>query len=78
MSLAVSARFARALVEIALDPKNGLDPVGVAEQLSSFDVAIRESSELHTVLLLPAIPPAKKTRLPTVTTATPPLILLNE
>lgn len=60
MSLAVATRYARALVEIAVDPRNQLDPSKVVESLEAFEGAIRTSSDLHNVLESPAVPATRK------------------
>jgi len=60
MSLAVAARYARALVDIAVDPKNQLDPAKVLECLEAFEGAVQSSEELRNILESPAVPAARK------------------
>lgn len=60
MSLAVATRYARALVEIAVDPKNRLDPAKVLECLEAFESALHSSGDLRNILESPAVPAARK------------------
>ena len=60
MALAVASRYARALADLALAPARGLDPEIVAGELAVFEQALVGSTELHNVLLSPAVAPARK------------------
>ncbi len=60
MSIAVASRYAHALVDIAVDPKSGLDPAGVVMNLQDFESAIQSSPDLRNVLESPAVPAARK------------------
>lgn len=60
MSLAVATRYARALVEIAVDPKNHIDPAQVVDTLGAFEQAIHTHADLRNVLESPAVPGARK------------------
>lgn len=60
MSLAVANQYAKALLEAALAPNSGLDPQVALDQVMSFNAAVRESKELHELLLTPAVSHVKK------------------
>ncbi|MDX2151442.1 MAG: ATP synthase F1 subunit delta [Bryobacteraceae bacterium] len=60
MSTAIASRYARALVDIALDPKNALDAGAAATQLIAFEETLDASHELQTVLESPAVKGSKK------------------
>ncbi|HBY62294.1 MAG TPA: ATP synthase F1 subunit delta [Solibacterales bacterium] len=60
MSTALASRYARALVDIVLDPKNGVDPHAAAGQLIEFEETLRESHDLRTALESPAVAGSKK------------------
>jgi len=60
MSLAIANRYARALVDVVLDPSMGVDPQKAAEQLRAMEELVADSPELRSVLLSPAVPPARK------------------
>lgn len=56
----VSARYAKALVDVVLAPGSGVDPDASVAQVKSFAATFRESPALRNVFLSPAISPAKK------------------
>lgn len=56
----VASRYARALADIAFDPKSQVDPDQLAAEVSSFNATISSSPELRTVLASPAVAAAKK------------------
>jgi F-type H+-transporting ATPase subunit delta len=60
MSLAAATRYARALADLALDPKSGLAPDLAVAQLDSFQQLLDASAELRNVLATPAVSAAKK------------------
>ncbi len=60
MPLAVATRYAKALVEVVVKPDSGLDTQQAVAQLRSFEAAVRESAELRTVLLSPAVQASRK------------------
>lgn len=60
MPQAVATRYARALADSVLDPKNQIDPQGALAELRSFSGMLAESPELKNVLLSPAVTPARK------------------
>ena len=62
MSAAVASRYARALVDVLVDPKStsGTTPELALEQLKEFSKMLDGSSELSAVLLTPAVSPARK------------------
>lgn len=60
MAAAVASRYARALADLAFDPRKGLDPQAVLAGLARFDAALSESAELRGALLTPAVPAARK------------------
>jgi F-type H+-transporting ATPase subunit delta len=60
MSLAAANRYARALADIALDPKSGLAADAAVAQLDAFQQVLDASAELRNVLATPAVSPAKK------------------
>jgi F-type H+-transporting ATPase subunit delta len=60
MSLAVANRYARALVDVVLDPSSGLDPWQVAGQLEAMENLVAGSPDLRGILLSPAVPPPRK------------------
>lgn len=60
MAMATASRYARALADLAFDPKRGADPQGVAGELSTFAEALEASSDLRSVLISPAVAPASK------------------
>ena len=60
MALAVASRYARALVDAATARGAELEPRQVSEQLRDFADALRSATELHHILLSPAVPPARK------------------
>jgi F-type H+-transporting ATPase subunit delta len=55
MSLAVANQYAKALLEAASSPGSAVDPEQALDQLASFAALMRESAELRTVLLSPAV-----------------------
>ncbi len=60
MSIAVATRYAQALVDIAVDPKNQLDATLVVGNLKDFEAAIASSPDFQNVLESPAVPNARK------------------
>ncbi len=62
MSAAVASRYARALVDVLVDPKStaGTTPELALDQLKEFSKMLDGSSELSAVLLTPAVSPARK------------------
>jgi len=56
----VASRYARALADIAFDPKSQIDPDQLAAEVSGFNAAMAISPELRTVLVSPAIALTKK------------------
>jgi F-type H+-transporting ATPase subunit delta len=60
MALAAASRYARALADLVLAPARALDPETVAGELVTFEQALAGSVGLHSVLLSPAVPPARK------------------
>lgn len=59
ISLAAT-RYAHALAEVVLDRNSGLNPKDVVEQLRRIEDLVKQSGELHHVLMSPAVPSAKK------------------
>jgi len=57
---ALASRYASALLDVAADPKFGVDPHQVAADLQSFAEVFRGSPELRNALNSPAVPPARK------------------
>jgi F-type H+-transporting ATPase subunit delta len=57
---ALASRYARALVDVATDPKSGADPHRILEELRSFDSVYAGSAELRNALTSPSVPPARK------------------
>ena len=57
---AVAYRYAQALADAVLAPGAGLDPREAARQLRSFGELVKQSTELKTVLLSPAVANSKK------------------
>ena len=62
MAAAVASRYARALVDVISDPKSAgaLTPESALAQLREFKAMIASSNELSSVLLSPAVAPARK------------------
>ncbi|MEO8024899.1 MAG: ATP synthase F1 subunit delta [Bryobacteraceae bacterium] len=56
----VSARYAKALVDVVMKPGSGVDPDASVAQIKSFAETLAGSSALRNVFLSPAISPAKK------------------
>jgi F-type H+-transporting ATPase subunit delta len=57
---ALASRYANALVDVATDPKLGVDPRKLLAELRSFQEVLAESAELRNALTSPAVPPARK------------------
>jgi F-type H+-transporting ATPase subunit delta len=57
---ALASRYARALVDVATEPKAGVDPRQVLEQLRAFVEVYAGSAELRNALTTPSVPPARK------------------
>lgn len=62
MSLAVSNRYANALVDVVIGPKGDVQPEQVVEQLQALEVAMQSSPDLRNVLLSPAVTLAQKNK----------------
>jgi F-type H+-transporting ATPase subunit delta len=60
MAMATASRYARALADLAFDPKQGVNPESVAGELALFAEALDASSDLRSVLISPAVAPARK------------------
>ena len=60
MASALANRYARALVEVVTKQGAAGTPEAVIGQLAAFQDVFRGSAELRSVLLSPAVPPAKK------------------
>lgn len=60
MPLAVAKRYAQALGEAVTRPGAGLEPEPILEHLQDFQSLVQANPELKTVLISPAVPPAKK------------------
>lgn len=60
MSLAVAKQYAQALADLVFAPGSALSPEEVAGQLRAVEELARESAELRTILLSPAVAPARK------------------
>jgi F-type H+-transporting ATPase subunit delta len=60
MPQAVATRYARALADSALDPKNRLDPKQALGELGVFEQMMKESPDLRNVLLSPAVQSTRK------------------
>lgn len=59
--LSVAAtRYAKALVDVVMEPGSGLDPRVALDQLKSVAQLIADSPELKAALLSPAVSPARK------------------
>lgn len=56
----VATRYAKALVDVVLEPGSGLDPAVVLTQLKSIAEMIAGSQDLRTALLSPAVSPPRK------------------
>jgi len=56
MALAISNRYAKALVDIVMDPKSGLSPQDALQQLSAFSGLMLSSPALRGALISPAVP----------------------
>lgn len=60
MPQAVATRYARALADAALDPKNRLDAKQALNELTVFEGMMKESADLRNILLSPAVQGSKK------------------
>lgn len=60
MSLAVAKQYAQALADLVFAPNSGTTAGQVADQLRAVEELTRSSAELRTILLSPAVPPARK------------------
>jgi F-type H+-transporting ATPase subunit delta len=60
MALAAASRYARALADLALDPARKVDPESVAVELGLLVETLAASPELRSVLVSPAVAPARK------------------
>jgi len=59
-SPAVVSRYARALVDVVLDPKSQVDPSQIAAQLRAFAAMLAASAELRHALASPAVATGRK------------------
>ncbi len=57
---AATARYARALAEVVLDPKSGMDALDVVKQIRSIEGLLEQSTDLRHALYSPAVPKPKK------------------
>ena len=60
MPHAVASRYAQALADAVLAPGAANNPTQVVAELRSLESTVRESRELETVLMSPAVPTARK------------------
>jgi F-type H+-transporting ATPase subunit delta len=60
MAQAAATRYARALADAALDPKNRADARQVLNELGAFHRITQESADLKNILLSPAVQASKK------------------
>lgn len=60
MVSAVASRYAKALLEVVLQPGSGIAPEDVVSKLRSVGELIRESVDLRHVMGSPAVPPSRK------------------
>ena len=60
MPQAAATRYARALADAALDPKNRSDARQLLNELGTFDQMANESADLKNILLSPAVQGSKK------------------
>lgn len=61
-NLAVANQYAKALLEAVSQPSSGINPEAALAQLEQFSAVLKESHELHGILLSPAVPHDQKTR----------------
>ncbi|MGJ5814905.1 ATP synthase F1 subunit delta [Paludibaculum fermentans] len=59
-TLAIANQYAKALLESISQPGSGATSEEALTQLEQFDVVLKSSHDLHTVLLSPAVPHAQK------------------
>ncbi len=57
---ALASRYASALVDVATDPKSGVDPQHLLGELRGFEEVFAGSPELRNALTSPSVPPARK------------------
>jgi F-type H+-transporting ATPase subunit delta len=60
MLSALATRYAKALLEVVVGPKSGIDPKMAVDQLRQVSAMISGSEPLKNALLSPAVPPARK------------------
>lgn len=60
MSLAVAKQYAQALAELVFAPNSAASAERVGAELRALEELTRSSAELRTILLSPAVPPARK------------------
>lgn len=60
MSLAVAKQYAQALADLVFAPDSAIGAEQAAAQLRAVEELAGESAELRTILLSPAVPPARK------------------
>jgi len=60
MSLAIANRYARALVDVILEPASGVDPIVALNHVREFAAIVAGSTDLRNILLSPAVQMANK------------------
>jgi F-type H+-transporting ATPase subunit delta len=60
MPQAVATRYARALADSALDPKNRVEGRQVLTELATFEQMMKDSADLRNILLSPAVQSSRK------------------
>ncbi len=55
-----ASRYASAMADVAFDPRSGLDPQRVIEQLGAVAELVKHSAELQRVFLSPSVPNSRK------------------
>jgi F-type H+-transporting ATPase subunit delta len=61
-NLAVAHQYAKALLEAVSQPASGINPEEALAQLGQFSLTLKGSSELHGILLSPAVAHDQKTK----------------
>lgn len=67
----VASRYARALVDVVMEPSSSVKPEAALSQLRAIEGLIAASPELRNVLLSPAVAPARKRAVITKLTESP-------
>jgi F-type H+-transporting ATPase subunit delta len=60
MSLAIANRYARALVDVILEPNSGVEPTAALDQVRTFAALVADSTDLRNILLSPAVQMSNK------------------